>query len=371
MGWQDRKYNTGDYGEGGGFRRALRRIFVEGDDFFSWSLPLFRVPRGVPWIGGIDVRLHILYIIYIAGTLIFSMARDGLGIGFAGAMMATLFVLVLLHEFGHCAACRLVGGEADRIVMWPLGGLAMCRPPHDWKAAFITTAGGPLVNVALAPILGGALLLTGSGWEPIVGFNPFNPRSVLAMDWFTSYARVWLWSAYFTNLALLAFNVLLLMFPLDGGRMFQELMWWRLGYRRSMVIAVNVGLVLAIALGVFALLGGGQNTLFAIAVFAGLTCFTERRRLALIEDDPALQGYDFSKGYQGMPDAGPRKYQNNPATADRAYEAALKAQQKERARQEQVDKVLDKIRREGMASLTRKEKALLREETERRKGQSA
>src|ERR1700736_4207054 len=31
-----------------------------------------------------------------------------------------LFVIVLLHEFGHAIACRQTGGQADRIVLWPL-----------------------------------------------------------------------------------------------------------------------------------------------------------------------------------------------------------------------------------------------------------
>jgi Zn-dependent protease len=370
MGWQDRKYNSGDYGEGGGIRRAFRRIFVEGDDFFSWALPLFRLPQGFPLIGGIDVRVHVLYIVYIATMLVLSMVRDRGGLPYTGAMMGTLFILVLLHEFGHCIACRWVGGEADRIVMWPLGGLAFCRPPHNWKAAFITTAGGPLVNVILIPVLGGALWLMGSGWEPLVRFNPFDPWALLAADWFGNYLKVWVWCAYFTNWALLLFNVLLIMFPLDGGRMFQEVLWWRLGYQRSMEIAVNVGLVLAICLGVFALLSN-QNTLFSVALFAGITCFVERRKLAFYEEDNTLPGYDFSKGFKGMPNVHGKKYQNDPVASDKAYDTALKAQERERQRQEQVDKILDKIRREGMASLSRKEKAMLRDETERRKGQSA
>src|SRR6185437_3559566 len=35
-----------------------------------------------------------------------------------------LFGIVVLHEFGHALACRLVGGLADTIVLWPLGGIA-------------------------------------------------------------------------------------------------------------------------------------------------------------------------------------------------------------------------------------------------------
>src|SRR4029078_2419423 len=48
--------------------------------------------------------------------------------------MSMLFLIVLLHEFGHCFAARWVGGEADEIVMHPLGGLALAVPA-DWPFA--------------------------------------------------------------------------------------------------------------------------------------------------------------------------------------------------------------------------------------------
>ena len=35
-----------------------------------------------------------------------------------------LFLIVLLHEFGHALACRQVGGTSEQIVLWPLGGVA-------------------------------------------------------------------------------------------------------------------------------------------------------------------------------------------------------------------------------------------------------
>ena len=44
-------------------------------------------------------------------------------------MYLALFSIVLLHEFGHALACRQVGGKADQIVLWPLGGVAYVAPP--------------------------------------------------------------------------------------------------------------------------------------------------------------------------------------------------------------------------------------------------
>ena len=68
-----------------------------------------------------------------------------------------LFAIVLLHEFGHALACRQVGGKANQIVLWPLGGVAYVAPPPRPGATLWSIAAGPLVNVALAPVLIGAL----------------------------------------------------------------------------------------------------------------------------------------------------------------------------------------------------------------------
>ena len=61
------------------------------------------------------------------------------------------FLIVLLHEFGHALACRQVGGTANQIVLWPLGGVAYVNPPQRPGATLWSIAAGPLVNVALLP----------------------------------------------------------------------------------------------------------------------------------------------------------------------------------------------------------------------------
>src|SRR6267154_509862 len=77
----------------------------------------------------------------------------------------TLFLIVMLHEFGHALACRQVGGIANRIVLWPLGGVAYVDPPPRPGATLWSIAAGPLVNVALIPVLKGLGYLSRSlGW---------------------------------------------------------------------------------------------------------------------------------------------------------------------------------------------------------------
>ena len=127
-------------------------------DPMSWSIPLFRA-------FGIQVKLHILYIIItlVMVLRVYSMDRSRLA-EYALIWVVLLFIIVLLHEFGHCFAARKVDGEADEILMWPLGGLAYCAVPHTARANLITTAGGPLVNVFFC--LAATAALSGAGYLP-------------------------------------------------------------------------------------------------------------------------------------------------------------------------------------------------------------
>jgi Zn-dependent protease len=148
-----------------------------------------------------------------------------------------LFALVTMHEFGHALACRQVGGRADRIVLWPLGGIAFVRPPHRAGAMLWTIAAGPLVNVALFPILTVALIGAQRGWLTIQDPDVFK-------------ILLWIWRI---NTGLLLFN-LLPIYPLDGGQILRAVLWFPLGAVRSLFIASGVGVIGAILLGLGALL---------------------------------------------------------------------------------------------------------------------
>ena len=159
MGWEDRPY----YRDRGSTRGNPLLWLVGGS-----------VPLGT-WFG-IRVRMHASMIILIVLTLLFAETRNGMGAWNAVTSMTILFISVLLHEFGHCFGCRMVGGRADDILMWPLGGLAFVDPPKRPWPSFVTTACGPLVNVILCVITGLA----------IVSLS----RSVGAVPWFPVGAKM-------------------------------------------------------------------------------------------------------------------------------------------------------------------------------------
>jgi Zn-dependent protease len=154
----------------------------------------------------------------------------------AALLYVGLFVLVTMHEFGHALACRQVGGRADRIVLWPLGGIAFVSPPPRAGAMLWSIAAGPMVNLLLVPILSYAQHAAGrAGWVNT------NVDAYLVL--------LWLWRI---NLGLLLFN-LLPIYPLDGGQIVRALLWFPLGQIRSLFIATGIGFV-----------GGGALALWAL-----------------------------------------------------------------------------------------------------------
>jgi Zn-dependent protease len=137
-----------------------------------------------------------------------------------------LFLIVLLHEFGHSLACRQVGGQANQIVLWPLGGVAYVNPPPRPGATLWSIAAGPLVNVALLPVLFLLLFFSRSlGWAQSMPDLHALLRSVFYID-----------------LVLLIFNMLPI-YPLDGGQILRSLLWFVMGRARSLMVATILGFV--------------------------------------------------------------------------------------------------------------------------------
>src|SRR5262245_20852271 len=98
----------------------------------SGSIPLFR-------IAGIRVYLHWSWFI-MAWIMVWPYAPNTTFMSWAFAGYVGLFLIVLLHEFGHAAATRQTGGKADEILLWPFGGVAYVDPParaaaHLWAIA--------------------------------------------------------------------------------------------------------------------------------------------------------------------------------------------------------------------------------------------
>ncbi|HWE02871.1 MAG TPA: M50 family metallopeptidase [Tepidisphaeraceae bacterium] len=169
------------------------------------------------------------------------------------AQCLVLFGIVLLHEFGHALACRSVGGQANRILLWPLGGVAFVSPPPRAGAVLWSIAAGPLVNVVLVPI-------TYFLWQANGGHRP-NFYGINDLQMFT-------YVIFEINATLLIFNMLPI-YPLDGGQILQSLLWFVIGRARSLLVAASIGILGAVGGIVFLFaFRGGNMWLTIMAIFA-------------------------------------------------------------------------------------------------------
>jgi len=188
-------------------------------------------------LSGIHVYLHWSW--FLAFMYFTSRPHQYSNYGWSALEILALFLIVLTHEFGHAFACRSVGGQANLIVLWPLGGVAYVAPPQRPGAQLWSIAAGPLVNLILTPILIGLVILGRQlGWEenfPNLFMLLANVRNI--------------------NIALLIFN-LMPVYPLDGGQILRSLLWFPFGRANSLLAASIIGFI-------------GVGGLVLLAIFAG------------------------------------------------------------------------------------------------------
>jgi Zn-dependent protease len=353
-------------------------------DPFTWALPLGRV-------FGISVRVHILFPLFVLVMVLKTVRSAGNDaatwtlVNWTLVLMGFWFVSVLLHEFGHCFAARQVDGDASEIVLWPLGGLARCDVPHAPWANFVMVAGGPFANVLLC-ILSGAVLIACS-LQPSFSFWPeqcwntvlynFQDGKMWGSQWapktlVAETLPTWLHLVaqfFWINWVLFLFNVLLVGFPLDGGRMVQAALWSRLGYHAATRAAISLGFVVMLAVAVYAVVTETLILLF-LAWFIYVSCQQEWINLDMGGEE-SLFGYDFSQGYTSLErdqPAPPRKKQVNfiqKWLQKRAAQKLQRAQAQQEADESRMDALLDKIAREGKQALTDEEQRFLKRVSDR------
>jgi Zn-dependent protease len=323
---------------------------------------------------GIDVWFHWTLLIIVGLELINRLLPrevqlDVHPVAYWCVYVLGLLVSLLLHEFGHCYAAYRQGGSAERVVLWPLGGLATCDAPQQPRPQFWVTAGGPLATAALAVFA--ALVCVLAGWRLL----PFGGESFAFHRLFFQYLFLW-------NIFLLVLN-LLPCYPLDGGRMLQSFLWDRFeSYGEASLLTLRVSRVTAI----LALVAGGaillmnftsetfaydhpllSSFVWGFLLLAVLHFFYGARELRMRleygeEEDESVFGHDFSHGYTSL--ERPARRERRPSLFQRMRErsrkrARMRKFQQEREMRERLDQLLDKIHRESMDGLTREEKRFL------------
>jgi Zn-dependent protease len=118
---------------------------------------------------GVSVELSTFFIFFFALIVGLIVRSSGWEVAMHFAyIILTLYVFVLMHEFGHVFAAKHYGYGCEKIVMHPFGGLAHLRwSLFEYKSneEFWIAISGPLVNLFLALVLLPLTLITEEVWR--------------------------------------------------------------------------------------------------------------------------------------------------------------------------------------------------------------
>jgi len=321
---------------------------------FNWA------PR-IGTIRGMAIRLHLTLLLVIGYWLVQGLlANPGdrvAGLLRALVMSGALLVIILWHELGHAWAARRSGLGVEGILLWPLGGECQIasRMPGPRTEIFVALAGP-----------GAHALLVVAAFVPLVLIGRFSPLDLLNLMGATS----WLVAGWALALWVLVFN-LVPAFPLDGGVALRGLLTFRLGEVKATRVAARLGQVLA-GLYFLAALWSGSMLLAALAVYIFIGAEQELRGVLYAgaaydpnARDPFFRSLgireDWSREAADRPDRPrPAGFFARLAVRWRLRKLARATARHDRLRAE-VDRILDKVNREGLPALTRREKKLLKQ----------
>lgn len=184
---------------------------------------------------GIPVYVDLTFLV-----LLFLFLNSGASFSYGLVQVLTLGLSIVAHEYGHALTGRAFGCETSHITLSFIGGCAsmVAMPRRGWQE-FLVALAGPLVSFVLAGL--GFLALS---FLPIA--NHFLAFSLACLFWM--------------NLVLGCFN-LLPGFPMDGGRIFRGLLALFVSRPKATLVAMWVGRVVAVLLGLsglYSLFNGGS-----------------------------------------------------------------------------------------------------------------
>jgi len=203
-----------------------------------WSIKLGRIL-------GIDIKVHLTFLLILGwGAYLYGGEAGPL---YGLLVTIALFVLVLLHELGHSVAAQWFGIRVKDIILLPIGGVARFEkmPEKPWQELIVAIA-GPAVNVLLfillLPVAAAIALLQHAMLPGTLSVDSITQPGALGLTMFLLSA----------NVMLVLFNMLPV-FPLDGGRVFRATLGFFMNYERATVIAVLIGQMVAVTVGIFGL----------------------------------------------------------------------------------------------------------------------
>lgn len=333
-------------------RRLL--MYPQADNPWVFGFPLLTV-----W--GVRIRLNPLYL----GLWLWLGGRFGLPLGTLAFGLLT--VLIVFHEFSHVLAARWTGGDADDIVLWPFGGLALCRRAPTFQSEFLAPAAGPLFHMFV-----GLLLLPAMLSSEQLG-RTLNPIDFPSLDLTKGIPQTALLLLYALNAKLLYLN-LLPMLPLDGSSMWQAVarQRWEAVHAKAATLIVSVVTHLALLLVSLNIEPASGIQLLLLTYSLLPVTIIEAVRLQLSQQFGEFSdrdAFDLSDDDDAMP-----RPVRQPGLLERwrieRERKRLEREEQERIETEvQLDALLEKINQSGIDSLSDAEKKFLKKASARYRDQ--
>eukprot|EP01084_Bolivina_argentea_P098582 177158_1 len=252
---------------------------------------------------GIEIHIHVLLPIFFVATFLIwlQLILKDTGNTVWYILLIVLFNIslwetVLIHELGHCLAGYLVGGSTDKVLLWPLGGLAFTQAPPQLNNAdgdaqkrthqIIISLGGPLTHIPHMVIYGLLLLWYCDDTDTYYascpyGANPFKiwefwQETIVALP---GGQGLWFWYdflmiCFMLNFWLFVINVFIPAYPLDGSKIFMNYLLGRYDRTTSATIYCWVtGVIAVIAIVLGATWFRTQTMLFFTGVWAAFQVY--------------------------------------------------------------------------------------------------
>lgn len=249
---------------------------------------------------GIDIRLHISVLVIFA-LIVTSLASNifpqwhpewsttqNWTAGFTAGIL--FFVSLVIHEMAHSVVAQRCGIEIKAITLFIFGGVAeMKGEPQSPKDEFLIAGAGPLASFVLAFAFGILFSLFVADPQALM-----NDQDTMNFANVSVTATIFMWLSSI-NFMLAVFN-LLPGFPMDGGRLFRAILWWRTGdLVQATQLAARVGSGFGwvfIGLGAMQVFSGNTINGFWLVLIGWFIRRLALSSVASLMLDQALRGFD-------------------------------------------------------------------------------